>query len=142
VADRFTWQIPQKFLEDRDTGEWCRAVTLQLDNLTREDGVIETGVAVGEVVLTQQEKLDLMLITQQVDLDDVEAKIDKIATQEPVYTVFNDSTDRVFSATAAAGTISVGYVQAEVVNLQGAILELADVVATLVKDLAEKDVLG
>jgi prophage tail gpP-like protein len=142
VADRFTWQIPQKFLDDPETAEWCRAITLQLDNLTREDGVIETGELVGEVVLTQQEKLDLIGITQTVDLDDVEAKIDKIATGEPTYVVFNGSTSRVLNANSGDAAISATYVAAEIEGIRDALLKLQDVVGTLLPDLATKDILG
>jgi hypothetical protein len=142
MVDRFTWQIPQKFLDDPETAEWCRAVTLQLDNLTREDGVIETGIVVGEVVLTQQEKLDLMTISQPVDLDDVEAKIEKIATSSPAYVVFNGSTSRVLNANEGGGAISAAYVQAEIEGIRDALLKLQDVVGTLLPDLADKDIIG
>lgn len=51
------------------------------------------------------------------------------------YTVTNDTTDRTFDANAAAGAISSPPTQAEVENIRDAVLELADVVATLIKDL-------
>lgn len=53
----------------------------------------------------------------------------------PTYTPTGGSTDRTFDANAAAGSISNPPTQAEVENIRDAVLELADVVATLVSDL-------
>lgn len=53
----------------------------------------------------------------------------------PTYTPTNGTADRAFDANAAAGTISATPTQAEVENIRDAVLELADVVATLVSDL-------
>lgn len=51
------------------------------------------------------------------------------------YTVTNPTTDRAFDANEAAGTISNPPTQAEVENIRDAVLELADVVGTLIVDL-------
>lgn len=51
------------------------------------------------------------------------------------YTITNDATDRTFDANAASGAISSPPTQAEVENIRDAVLELADVVATLIRDL-------
>jgi hypothetical protein len=57
------------------------------------------------------------------------------------YTVTNDAEDRSWDANAAAGSITNPPTQAEVENLRDAVLELSDVVATLVSDLQSKGLL-
>lgn len=57
------------------------------------------------------------------------------------YTISNVTTDRTLDADAADGTISATPTQAEVENIRDAVLELADVVATMVADLKSKDLL-
>jgi hypothetical protein len=51
------------------------------------------------------------------------------------YTVTNGTDDRSFDANAAAGAISGTYTQAEIENIRDAVLELADVVGTVIGDL-------
>lgn len=51
------------------------------------------------------------------------------------YSFLNLSTDRAFDANAAAGSISSPPTQAEVENIRDAVLEIADVVGTLITDL-------
>lgn len=51
------------------------------------------------------------------------------------YTVTNPATDRAFDANEAAGAISNPPTTAEVENIRDAVLELADVVGTLIVDL-------
>jgi hypothetical protein len=145
----FTSPIPDKFLEDPGVAEWARDLTLFINDLVAPDGVIATGEATTAVVLTQQEKLDLIAVTQSVDLDDMEADtatnktaVDLIATGSPAYIITNDTTKRVMDADAAAGTISATYQQAEVENIRDAQLNSDDVLATLQKDLKAKGILG
>lgn len=57
------------------------------------------------------------------------------------YTTSNVTTDRTFDANAAAGTISATPTQAQVENIRDAVLELADVAATMIADLKVKDLL-
>ena len=57
------------------------------------------------------------------------------------YTISNVTTDRTFDANAAAGTISATPTQAEIENIRDAVLELADIVATMIADLKAKDLL-
>ena len=76
------------------------------------------------------------------DEDSTSATVSAIANASPVYTPTNVSTDRAFDANAAAGAISDPPTQAEVENLRDAVLELADVLATLIADLQDKNVLG
>jgi len=57
------------------------------------------------------------------------------------YTTSNVTTDRTFDADAAAGTISATPTKDEVENIRDAILELADVAATLIADLKAKELL-
>ena len=126
-----------------------RDLTLFLNDLTSEDGVIATVDATAEVTLTQQEKLDLMIISQEVNLDTVEAEsvaataaLAVIQNSSPNYTISNDGTVRSINADDAAGTISVAPTQAEVENLRDAILVLADFVCTMNRDLQNKDIFG
>jgi DNA-binding beta-propeller fold protein YncE len=117
--------------------------------LVAPDGVIATGEATSEIVLTQQEKLDLITITQSVNLDTVEADtasnktaVDLIATGSPAYIIVNDSTTRVLDANAAEGAISVSPTQAQVENLRDSQLNSDDVLSTMQKDLKAKGMLG
>ena len=57
------------------------------------------------------------------------------------YTTSNVTIDRTFDANAAAGTISATPTQAQVENIRDAVLELADVAATMIADLKAKDLL-
>lgn len=146
MTDFFVVPIPDFLLKDPDTAEYFRALNLFLDNLTRPEGTLATSTATTEVVLTQQEKLDLMTVTQDVNLDTMEsdtasnkAAIEGLQDGSPTYTISNDGTDRSFNADAAAGAISATYVQAEIENLRDAILEQGDVQATVIRDLANKD---
>ncbi len=90
----FQVPVPDALQQDRDTAEYFRALNLFINDLVAPEGVIATGAATTAVVLTQQEKLDLMTITQEVNLDAVEAAIQKIATSSPDYTITNDGTKR------------------------------------------------
>jgi hypothetical protein len=145
----FTSPIPDKFLEDPGVAEWARDLTLFINDLVAPDGVIATGEATTAVVLTQQEKLDLIAVTQSVDLDVMETDtatnktaVDLIATGSPAYIITNDTTKRVMDANAAAGSISVSPTAAEVENIRDAVLNHADVLATLQKDFKAKGILG
>ena len=141
MVDQFVFDAPEDFVRREPTmGEWCRSVTLLLDDLTRVDGAISTSQTTTATVLTQQEKLDLMSITQAVDLDDMESKINAIATASPNYSISNDGTVRTLNADDAAGAISASPSQAEMENLRDAILALADFVATMNRDLQSKGV--
>jgi hypothetical protein len=150
MTDQFLNPIPKKFLEDPEVAEWARSLTLLLDDITREDGVIATGAETTAVVLTQQEKLDLMTVTAAVNLDTVKAaseastaSLTTIQSDSPAYTISNDGTDRTFDADAAAGTISSPVAApADIQRNQTAILELSDVVATVIRDLKTKGVFG
>jgi hypothetical protein len=145
MADQFIHPIPKPWLDNTQKSEWCRAVTLLLDDITREGGVIATGEATTAVVLTQQEKLDLMTITAAADLDDIApntASVAEMQSGSPAYSISNDGTDRTFSADAAAGTISPTYLAADLQRNQTATLEQGDVLATLIRDLKLKGILG
>ena len=149
MADQFLVPIPQAFLKDPEVAEWARALTLLLDDITSADGTIAVGEATAEVVLTQQEKLDLMTVTQAVNLDTIEADtaanttaVGQIQTGSPDYVISNDGTVRTLNADAAAGAISVGYVQAEIENLRDAQLNSDDVLATFLRDMANKGIIS
>lgn len=68
-------------------------------------------------------------------VNDLTANIDPITANTDEYTVSNDTADRTFDADAAAGTISDPPTKAEVENIRDAVLELADVVGTLIADV-------
>jgi hypothetical protein len=149
VADQFLVPIPQILLKDPEAAEWARALHLLLDSITAADGAIATGEATTEVVLTQQEKLDKITVTQDVNLDTMEADtatnkaaIDLIATGSPDYNISNDGTVRTLNADAAAGSISVSPTQAQVENLRDAQLNSDDVLATFIRDNAAKGIVG
>lgn len=85
-------------------------------------------------------------------LDDADAAAQRttlglgtLATLDAVtdaYTVTNGSTDRAFDADAAAGAISNPPTQAEVEGIRDALLEVADVLGTLISDLKAAGVVG
>ena len=145
----FTSPIPDKFLEDPQVAEWARDLTLFINDLVAPEGVIAQGDATTAVVLTQQEKLDLMTISQSVDLDQVEADtatnktaIEKIATSSPDYTISNDGTQRTLNADAGVIVAGLAYSQTDFQQLIDAHGDLADFVATNNRDLQNKDVFG
>ena len=149
MADQFTHPIPTKFLDDPELAEWARAVTLLLDDLTRPEGAIATSELTTEVVITQQEKLDLMTITQDVNLDTVEADtaanttaVGEIQTGSPDYTISNDGTVRTLNADAALIVAGLTYSQTDMQQLIDAFGVLSDFVATMNRDLQTKDIFG
>jgi len=154
----FTSQIPSKFLEDPEIAEWARDLTLFINDLVSPEGVIATSEATTVVVLTQQEKLNLMTVTQDVNLDTIEAdtasnkaKIDLIATSSLTYSISNDGTDRTFNADAAVAGTGIDVADAGPTNvallsdhdaLVTVVLEQGDVQATVIRDLVAKGILG
>jgi hypothetical protein len=149
MVQPFLVPIPEAFLKDSGTAEWARQVTLYLDELSRPEGVLATSEATTEVVLTQQEKLDLISIVQPVNLDTVEAQAQAATTalgalqnSLPAYTVTNDGTVRTLNADDAAGVLSAAYVQAEMENIRDAVLVIGDVLSTVIRDLKNKGLFG
>lgn len=138
----FISPIPDAWLKDSQTEEFMRALLLTLNELLSPEGSIAVSEATTEVVLTQQEKLDLMTVTQDVNLDTMDDSIATIQSSSPTYTITNDTTDRTFNANAAAGSISASPSQSEVENLRDAQLASDDVLATVIRDLVNKDVFG
>ena len=145
----FIQPIPDDWLKDPDKSEFMRALLLTLNELLRPEGAIATSEATTEVVLTQQEKLDLMTVTQDVNLDTVESdtaantsSLASLLDSIPVYSISNDGTDRTFNADAAAGAITSPPTQAEVENIRDAVLGQGDVLATVIRDLKNKDIFG
>jgi len=138
----FIVPAPGEWAKDPQISNWVFHLQLLLDNLTREDGVVDSGDATAAVVLTQQEKLDLIGITQNVNLDTLESGFNSLVTGTPLYTPSNDVTKRSFNANAAAGAISATPTQAEVENIRDAVLGQADVIATVIRELGIKSVLS
>lgn len=149
MVQPFTVPIPEAFLKDSGVAEWARQVTLYLDELSRPEGILADAEETTDIVLTQQEKLDLMTITQGVNLDTVEAQAAAATTaladlrnSLPKYTITNDGTVRTLNADDAAGAISAAHVQAEIENLRDAILVIGDVLSTVIRDLKNKQIFG
>ena len=138
----FQVPVPDSLQQDPDSAEYFRALNLFINDLVAPEGVIATGAITAEVTLTQQEKLDLMTVTQSVNLDAIEAAINKIATSSPDYTISNDGTQRTLNADDAAGAITNPPTQADVENIRDAVLVIADFIATMNRDLQAKDVFG
>ena len=147
TVERFLTPIPEAFLKDAGVAEWARQVTLYLDDLSRPEGTLATSEATTEVVLTQQEKLDLMVISQEVNLDKVEAQaaaatlsLADLINSLPDYNISNDGTVRTLNADDADGAISVAVTQAEVENIRDAVLVIGDVLSTVIRDLKNKGI--
>ena len=145
----FLVPIPEAFLKDSGTAEWARQITLYLDNLSRPEGALATSEATTVVVLTQQEKLDLLTVTQSVDLDQIEidtaankTAVDLIATGSPDYTISNDATLRTLNADAGLIVAGLTYSQADFQQLINAVGALSDFVATMERDLKNKGIFG
>lgn len=68
-------------------------------------------------------------------LEDLSNEVNTLTGNEDEYTVSNGTTDRTFDADAAAGSITATPTQAEVENIRDAVLEIADVLSTLITDL-------
>lgn len=147
--DQFLYQIPDRFRGDPNAMEFFTRLVQWLDDVTRPDGVLDTAEQTAETTLTQQEKLDLISVVSLVDINATDttatankASLDALLTSLPAYTLSNWTTDRTLNADAAAGAISATPTQAEVEGIRDAVLGLADVVATIVNDMANKDILG
>ena len=80
--------------------------------------------------------------TRAVTPDALEGSNYNIVDSSPTYAPTNDVTDRAWDANAAAGAITSPPTQAEVENIRDAVLELSDVVATVVTDFQTKNVFG
>ncbi len=74
-------------------------------------------------------------------LEAVELAVNTLTSNTDAYTVSNDSTDRAFDADAASGDITSPPTQSEVENIRDAVLELADVMATLIVDLQSAEII-
>ena len=156
MAERFLTPIPVAFLKKESTpeewagvAEWARQLHLYLDNISRPEGVLATAEATTEVVLTQQEKLDLMLITQEVNLDTVEAQaaaseqaLADLLNSSPDYNISNDGTQRTLNADAALLTAGPAYSQVDQQTLIDAFGVVSDYLATLTRDLKNKGIFG
>ena len=138
MAGQFLVPIPAAFLKDAGTAEWARQLTLYLDDLSRPDGALDTSATTTATVSTQA----TTLVTLQAEMDAVEAQLAALRNSLPAYTLTNDVTSHSLNANAAAGAITVTYVQAEIENIRDAVLGLADVVATVIRDLRNKQILG
>ena len=149
TVERFLTPIPEAFLKDAGIAEWARQLTLYLDDLSRPEGTLATSEATTATVLTQQEKLDLLTVTQSVDLDQIEidtaankSAVDLIATSSPDYTISNDGTVRTLNADAGLIVAGLTYSQTDFQQLIDAVGVVSDFLATMNRDLQSKDIFG
>ena len=145
----FTSPIPTDWANDPDKAAFMRDLVLLINDLVSEDGVIAQVDLTTEATLTQQEKLDLMVISQEVNLDTMEAdtaantaSIATIQSGSPNYTISNDGTLRTLNADAGDMVVSNPPTQAEMQALVNAFNALSDFVATDNRDLQDKDIFG
>lgn len=145
MVEQFLYPIPEKFRKDPELVEYFRALSLFLDDISAVDGVLVTSETTAETVVVQQGEItaaDSTANTADSKADANTATLAALLTSLPAYTLSNNSTNRVLDANDAAGAISATYVQAEIENLRDAVLILADIVATHVQDMVNKNVLG
>ena len=149
MVERFLTPIPEPFLKEASTAEYFWQLHLWLDDISRPEGVLATSEETTETVLTQGEKLDLMTVTQAVNLDTVESQaaaattaLASLLNSLPDYNISNDGTVRTLNADDAAGTISTPVGQAEVENIHDAVLVIGDVLSTVIRDLKNKGIFG
>lgn len=145
AIDNFTAPIPDLFLENNQTAEWARSLTLFLDDISRADGVLATSEATAITVTTQEATIetlssDLSTVTTQVNTNT--SALSGIQNSLPAYSISNDGTVRTLNADDADGAISPAVTQAEVENIRDAVLVQGDVLATLIRDLKNKGILG
>jgi hypothetical protein len=145
----FTSPIPTDWATDPEKSAFMRDLTLFLNAMTNEEGVIAQVDLTTEAVLTQQEKLDLMTVSQDVNLDTMEAQAqaatDALALLQnslPDYAIANDGTVRTLNADAALITAGPAYSQTDMQTLVDAFGVLSDFVATMNRDLQNKDIFG
>ena len=145
MAEPFITPIPEAFKKDSGTAEWARQLTLWLDDISRPGGVLAASEATGITVVTQGATID----TLATDLDTVStqtnantAAIAVVRSGLPTYVISNDGTVRTFNADAALITAGVAYSQTEQQQLIDAVGVLSDVLATLIRDLKNKGILG
>ena len=147
AVERFVTPIPPAFLKDDGVAEWARQLTLYLDNLSRPEGTLATSETTTATVLTQQEKLDLMVISQEVNLDTVEAQaaaatlsLADLLNSLPDYNISNDGTVRTLNADAALIVAGAVYSQTDFQQLIDAFGVVSDYLATITRDLEDKGI--
>ena len=158
TVDPFLVPTPDAWKEDAQISQWVFSLQLLLDNLTREDGALETSETTDTTVVSHAAKLDFVTITQAVNLDTLESEfattkteVDLIVTGSPTYAISNDGTDRTFNANAAVAGTGIDVANAGPANvallsdhdaLVAVVQEQSDVIATLTRDLAAKGIVG
>ena len=145
MVDQFIHPIPEVWLENTQTAEWCRSLTLWLDDISRPDGVLDTAQATTVTVGEQGSELEVLadaINTVSAQSTATTNALAELQNSLPAYSISNDGTVRTLDADAAAGSISVSPTQAQVENIRDAVLAQADVLATVIRDLKNKGVLG
>ncbi|GAF92459.1 unnamed protein product [marine sediment metagenome] len=141
----FQVPVPQKLNEDPETAEYFRALQLFINDLVAPEGALAVGEATAETTAEQAvtlEEQQAALVVVAAQTDDNTTNLSVIQSGTPIYAIAGDSTLRSMDANAAAGTISVNPTQSEVENLRDAQLVSDDVLATLIRDLGVKGIVG
>lgn len=135
MSNTFFLPIPAAFLKDPEVAEWARQLQLYLNDLSSPTGTIT-------LIESDVDTAEANIATNTANITTIAATVNGLLDSDPTYTVTNGATDRSFDANAAAGAITNPPSQAEVENIRDAVLELADVVGTLIGDLQDENVLG
>ena len=135
MADQFILPIPQMLLKDPEAAEWCRTLTLLLDELTSQTGELAQLAAALTTIDSQGQDILTIDATLEETIANVNTNTTSIATNtnditdlktiksgSPTYTPTNVTTDREFDADSVL------------------LAELADVLGTLIADLQNKDI--
>lgn len=147
MVDQFLTQQPQGFDDIEGAGEWARNVSLALNALLRPGGTVATVDATALTTQTQEGQIT----TLTTSLNDTITALNAVVTSSPTYTITNDSTDRSLNANAAVSGTGIDVASAGPADvallsdhdaLVGVVQGLSDLVSTLVRDLADKSVLG
>jgi len=138
-VDQFIANMPVGFRDIEGAEPYFRFLHLFLEDLrTRTGGETDVVEATADEVVTLGGTVAANTVSSAANTASLAALLNSL----PAYSISNDGTDRAFDANAGAGSITNPPTQAEVENIRDALLELADVVATAIRDLAAKSVLG
>ena len=141
----FQVPVPESLNQDPGSAEFFRALVLFINDLVSPEGVIAVGAATAETTAEQATTLEeqqAALVVVAAQTDDNTTDLSTLQNSLPAYSIVNDGTYRSLDANAAAGTISGPVTQTEGERLMNAQLISDDVLATLIRDLANKGIVG
>ena len=147
-VDAFLVPIPKGFNDIEEAISYFTFLHKFLEDLrTRTGGATDTVEATADEVVTLSAQVTINTASTATNLATLTALLDS----SPTYSISNDGTDRTFNADAAVAGTGVDVADAGPVNvallsdhdaLVGVVNERADVLATLIRDLVAKNVLG